>query len=82
MIHRAKDFRSRLHEWLKDGLPFDLMGDPASDKRASELSKLILALDKKSLSKMSNKSREELLKTFLRATKSINSFEVDVNDEY
>ena len=82
MIHRAKDFRSRLHEWLKDGLPLDLMGDPASDKRASELSKIILALDKKSLSKMSNKSRDELLKSFLRAVKSINSFEVDVNDEY
>jgi len=82
MIHRARDFRGRLHEWLKDGLPSDLMGDPGADKKAQDISKALSVLDKKLLSKMSNKSRKDLGKNFKRIIGQINAFEINSSDEF
>lgn len=82
MIHRAKDFRSRLHDWLKDGLPSDLMGDPAADKRAVEISKILGNVDRKHLLKMSYKSREDLGRSLLKTIDLVNSCNSDAYDEF
>jgi hypothetical protein len=57
MMHRARDFRSRLHEWLKDGLPQSFVGDASADKKVSDVCKILGAIDVKLLQKASHKNR-------------------------
>lgn len=44
-IHRARDFRGELQEWLKGGVPDSVKGDPACEKRAQGLTQSLLTAD-------------------------------------
>lgn len=60
MIHRAKNFKDRLYDWLKNGLPDDIVGDAVADKKLNDVIKVISSLDNKLLHKASYKNRQLL----------------------
>lgn len=59
-LHRAKDFRPEIHEWLKDGVPLSAQGDPASEKRAQELVKTLDLIDQDFCLRLSERTRRDL----------------------
>jgi hypothetical protein len=81
MIHRAKDFRKRLHQWLENGLPDDFIGDAAADKKATDVVKVLGSLDKKVLQKISSKSRKLLIDACGKIEKSLRFMEYGDNDD-
>lgn len=62
MIHRAKDFRQRIHEWLENGLPDKYMSDPATEKRTGDLIKLIDSVNHNHIANLSLKTKNLLAK--------------------
>jgi len=81
MIHRAKDFRKRLHQWLENGLPDDFIGDAAADKKATDVVKVLCSLDRKVLQKISSKSRKLLIDACGKIEKSLRFMEYGDNDD-
>lgn len=62
-LHRARDFRDRIREWLKDGVPASAQGDPATEKRAQELVKTLdTQVDRKFVNRLSERTRRDLVR--------------------
>jgi hypothetical protein len=60
-LHRAVDFRVQIGEWLKNGVPASAQGDPATEKRASELIKTLeLSVDGDFATRLSERTRRDL----------------------
>lgn len=60
-LHRAKDFREEIWRWLKDGVPASAQGDPATEKRAQEIVKILdTMVDRKFAKKLSERTRRDL----------------------
>lgn len=60
-LHRARDFREEIFEWLKDGVPASAQGDPATEKRAQELIKTLDSqVDRSFAKRLSERTRRDL----------------------
>ena len=81
MMHRAKDFRSRLHEWLSDGLPQDFVGDAVADKKSSDIVKILSGFDHKLLRKISYKNRQALSAACRKLNKALQIIDMGSNDD-
>lgn len=64
-ILRAKDYRARLAEWLKNGIPPNLMGDPASTAKLESLIESLGVCDYKLLSRVKSTTIEKFAATLL-----------------
>jgi hypothetical protein len=81
MMHRAKDFRSRLHEWLSGGLPQDFVGDAVADKKSSDIVKILSGFDHKLLRKISYKNRQALSAACRKLNKALQIIDMGSNDD-
>lgn len=81
MMHRAKDFRKRLHDWLCDGLPHDFVGDAAADKKSGDIVKILSSVDSKMLRKISYKNRQALSSACRKLNKALQIADMGSNDD-
>lgn len=81
MMHRAKDFRSRLHEWLSSGLPQDFVGDAVADKKSGDIVKILSSFDHKLLRKISYKNRQALSAACRKLNKALQIIDMGSNDD-
>ncbi len=60
-LHRARDFREEIAEWLKGGVPASAQGDPATEKRAQEIEKILdTNVDRLFARRLSERTRRDL----------------------
>lgn len=77
-LHRAKDFRPQIDEWLKDGVPPSAQGDPATEKRAQEMVKILdTTVDRKFAKRLSERTRRDLN----RAARTVSTILSSVGDD-
>jgi hypothetical protein len=69
-LYRAKDYRTRLEAWLKNGLPEEFTSDPAAEKETKSCMKKLDEL-KDLLPKLSQKTAKECSKATASFLKSI-----------
>jgi hypothetical protein len=75
-LHRARDFREEIAEWLKDGVPASVKGDPATEKRVQEIVKLLdTNIDRPFAKRLSDRGRRELGRAARTVLSVLNSVE-------
>jgi hypothetical protein len=59
-LHRARDMRTEILDFLKDGVPQEVAGDPAANKRVGHLTKVLDSVDADLIRNASRRSTMEL----------------------
>lgn len=75
-LHRARDFRTEIAEWLRDGVPVSAQGDPGTEKRAQDIIKTLdLNIDHQFVKKLSERTCRDFCRATRTALSMLNRFE-------